>query len=109
MNELEQLRQDLAVLDQAMGIQIGLLNEFTRSDKTTPVQKVLIQDYKVAMLQIQHDLFCEALQDKIDNAERDIITGTNSCPSSPRTTITPILNKSKSFLFKSPRRYTYPK
>lgn len=103
---IDQLRQDLAVLDQAMGIQISLLNEIKRSSKSTPIQKVLAQDYDIAMLQIQNDLFCEAIQDKIEQLEeKDKPSSPRSQPTSPRSSIVPVLRKSGSFLMKSPRRY----
>lgn len=101
--ELEQLRQDLAVLDQAMGIQIGLINEFSRSSNPTPIQKILAESKRVAVLQLQHDMFCEALQDKIDALEKE--QESKSEPTSPRLSIVPVLKKSTSFLMKSPRRY----
>ena len=100
---MEQLLQDLAVLDQAMGIQIGLINEFSRSGNPTPIQRIIAHDHRVSIIQLQHDLFCEALQDKIDALEKE--QESKSVPTSPRASIIPVLQKSASFLMKSPRRY----
>jgi len=126
--QLNKYETDIGNIQDSCDSKIGILTEFKRFKTKTPRQQIILEDYDPSIIQLEAQLFCDALKEKIKDIEldmsglkiiRDVFldkygTEALSNPTTPRSQLdaSPKLNKSPPFrawksassLLSSPRR-----